>query len=125
MLNKYNIKSLLQLVVMKSPNCLLGTKSTKFHLKECNRYKLIKEGPSILMDISYSSCMPFNTIYSAHIAVLLQYIKPSESTLYLSKGSSKTMVLLPGANIELTSQQKHSFKYNSYQVEVVHLKKKT
>ncbi len=54
------------------------------------------------MDISYSSCMPFNTIYSAHITVLLQYIKPSESTLYLSKGSSKTMVILPGANIELS-----------------------
>lgn len=46
--------------------------------------------------------MPFDTIYSAHITVFLQYIKPSESTLYLSNRSSKTMVLLTGANIEIT-----------------------
>lgn len=77
-------------------------KSTTFHLKECNRCKLSVEAPPILLDMSYSSCMPFNTIYAAHIAALLQYIKPSESTLYLSKGSSETTVLLPGANIELT-----------------------
>lgn len=75
------------------------------------------------MDTSYSSCMPFNTIYSAHMAVLLQYIKPSESTLYLSKGSSKTTVLLPGANIKLTVSKSilSNIIYNYYYYNIIHI----
>lgn len=46
--------------------------------------------------------MPFDTVYSAHNIVPLQYIKPSDATLYLSKGSSKTMVLSSETNIKLS-----------------------
>ncbi len=94
-------KSLLQLVVIKSLNSLFN-RSTKFHLKECNRCKLIDEGPSVVVDniLFLLHAFQYNLLCTHYNASTL--IKPSESTLYLSKGSSKTMVLLPGANIELT-----------------------
>lgn len=79
--NKSNLIFLAVSGYKKVKNPVGHIQKHKFYLKECNRDKLITRVHQLLMDISYSSCMPFKGIYSAHMTVLLQYIKPIHTLL--------------------------------------------